>query len=79
MEKRIVAVNGDVIIDTLIDERCGACILSCVPDGYAHIVCDIDGIKKRVGYASDARGSVAACSQSTKTTRNFFLAVQKKS
>lgn len=76
MEKRVVSSDGDVILDTLVDEKCGKCILCCVPDGYGHIICDIDKNQKRIGYASSVNGSVAACSTNSKTTKNFKQEIQ---
>lgn len=75
MEKKIITTNGDIILNTLICDKCEVCISSCAR-GYNHVTCSIDGQRKRIGYVSGINGYVAGCCRNSKTTKNFKLEMQ---
>lgn len=72
MKKRIINSDGNIILSSL-DDICFQCINSRCNNGYASVNCKLDDIKKRLGISRTNYGSVFACSDNSKTTKNFRI------
>ncbi|MFS2519761.1 hypothetical protein [Bacteroides xylanisolvens] len=70
MNKRIITKSGEILTSSLSDECC-ACITKNNHNGYAQINCPKDLTNKRIGYISNNNGQLYACSDHSKTTKNF--------
>lgn len=76
MEKLIIDNNAGEVLNVLQFECCKACIEKCRDtNNYAGVVCQMDKVQKRIGYAESKRGSVWACDNKL-TTRNFKIELQ---
>lgn len=70
MNKRIISKKGDILTSSL-DDQCIECIRNKTNNGYAQICCPIDTVNKRIGFMGNNSGELYACSDNSKTTKNF--------
>ncbi len=70
MNKRIISKGGQILTSSL-DEQCIECICQKNNNGYAQICCPIDAVNKRIGFVENNSGKLYACSDNSKTTKNY--------
>lgn len=70
MNKRIISKDGHILTSSL-DEQCIECIRQKTNNGYAQICCPIDTTNKRIGFIENNSGKLYACSDNSKTTKNY--------
>lgn len=71
MDRRIVDNRGELILNTLKNTQCTFCIHQQAADGYANIVCPLDGVRKRLSYRKNTYLELMVCSDMSKTTKLF--------
>ena len=69
MNRCIKRFDGTIILDEL-PSTCIKCILEQNKE-YVHLTCDKYGDSRRLGYIRNNQGEVFACSNDSKTTKNF--------
>lgn len=72
MDKYIKTRDDIIIVDEFAEyKKCIKCIDSNTHKGYGHITCQIDSVKKRIGYYENSHGVLYCCSSDSKTTELF--------
>lgn len=71
MDRRIVDSRGELILNTLKNTQCAVCIHQQAADGYANIICPLDGVRKRLSYRKNSYLELMVCSDMSKTTKLF--------
>ena len=71
MDRKIIDIEDNVIIDTLPNQECVDCIMTNVKNGYAQVACKYDNLSKRLAYHSGKNGKLFLCSSDSKTTKLF--------
>lgn len=79
MEKIVYDRFDQLVMSTLIDEKCEQCIRRFTANGYGTICCPIDSKNKRLGIIQNNSGRLLACDAETKTTKNFRLKLEEVS
>ncbi len=71
MDRKIIDIEDNVILDTLPRQECVECIISHIKNEYAQIECKYDKLSKRIAYHSGKNGKLFLCSSDSKTTKLF--------
>ncbi len=71
MDRKIIDIEDNVIIDTLPFQGCVDCIMQYAKNEYAKIKCAYDKLHKRIAYHSGKNGKLFLCSCDAKTTKLF--------
>lgn len=71
MNRRIIDNKGELVLNTLSCSQCITCIHKFAEEGYAGVVCPLDGKRKRLSYRENSHLQLMVCSQSSKTTKLF--------